>query len=415
MRNIFDQYEQPENRLTHALIATLDQDRGLLIPFLRWLGVADTPPPQSLVLTEQQIPGTLQEDAEDIEFKGLPDAAVYDEDGWAVLFECKIQARVNQSQINRHRESARRHGFTSLWVVVVSVDEQSASDSDKTIVTTWREVYAWFSRRNESKWAQQLVRYMQIFERKMLTREYQIRGTITVFDGLRFDDDNPYTYREARRLIGLLGDLLQKRKDLHKIGVDPTGSRRPAITGTGADAVWDFLPLSAARDAEQFTSFPHLTIAINRLRATAAVTVPNGVKGGFRSKLLSKDREGFVDLIATLEKRMRPVVNRSIGAKPKIYVLQRHYRSQRSNAEVDARLEADLRTAIPGASKTVKHQPQWIDAIYELLVKKRSNIQLGVEIEFDYVCPIVRSPQSADLFADSWKAISPLIDFVLKD
>lgn len=415
MRNIFDQYEQPENRLTHALIATLDQDRRLLIPFLRWLGVTDTPNPQALVLTEQQIPGTLQEDAEDIDFKGLPDAAVFDEDGWTVVFECKIQARVNQSQINRHRESAKRHGFKSPWVVVISVDQQSACDSDKTIVRTWREIYAWFGQQAGSIWAQQFVRYMQIFERKMLSQDYDIRGTITVFDGLRFDEDNPYTYREARRLIGLLGDMLQKRKDLHKIGVDPNGSRRPAITGRGADAVWDFLPLSAAREAEQFTSFPHLTIAINRLRATAAVTVPNGIKGGFRTKLSALDLSGFMNLIATLERGMRPISTRSPGAKPKIYVTQRHYRSQRSNAEVDASLNADLRTAVRGASLEVKYQPQWIKAIYELLVKKRSNIQLGVEMEFDYACPIIRSPQATDLFAESWKALSPLIDFVLKD
>jgi hypothetical protein len=139
MRNIFDQYEQPENRLTHALISVLNQDRRLLGPFLRWLGVSDIPKAQTLILTEQQIPGTVQEDAEEIEFKGLPDAAVFAEDGWAVLFECKVQARVSQNQINRHRDSARRHGFNSPWVVVVAVDDQPASDSEKTITKTWRE------------------------------------------------------------------------------------------------------------------------------------------------------------------------------------------------------------------------------------------------------------------------------------
>ena len=31
-RKVFDQYSQPENRLTHALLTTLDQDRSLLVP-----------------------------------------------------------------------------------------------------------------------------------------------------------------------------------------------------------------------------------------------------------------------------------------------------------------------------------------------------------------------------------------------
>ena len=210
MRNIFDQYEQPENRLTHALAAALDRDRSLLVPFLRWLGVRDIPKPRSLIVTEQQVPGTIQEDADDPTAKGLPDSAVFDEDGWAVLFECKVQARVSKNQLERHRATAKRNGFESAWLVVISVDDLTLTLPDKSLFTTWRDVYAWFGKRaTDSFWARQLVRYIQVFESKMLARDDHIRGTITVFDGLRFDDENPYTYREGKRMIRLLGDLLQ--------------------------------------------------------------------------------------------------------------------------------------------------------------------------------------------------------------
>lgn len=107
MRNIFDQYEQPENRLTHALVTTLEQERSLLVPFLRWLGIRDVPRPSTLMLTEQQVPGRLQEDAEDLDWKGLPDAAIFDEDSWAVLFESKLQSRPNRNQVERHRRTAQ--------------------------------------------------------------------------------------------------------------------------------------------------------------------------------------------------------------------------------------------------------------------------------------------------------------------
>ncbi len=416
VRNIFDQYEQPENRLTHALVTALDQDRALLAPFLRWIGIDDVSKPRSLMITQQQVPGTIQDDADDVEQKGLPDAAVFDEAGWAVLFECKVQAKTSTSQLKRHRATAKRNGFESPWIVVISVDELTQTLPEKTLCKTWRDVYVWFNGRAASSyWARQLVEYMQTFERKMLARDYQIRGTITVFDGLRFDDDNPYTYREAKRLIRLLGDLVQARKDLHKIGVDPKGKRRPAITGRGTDAVWDFLPLAVARDAKQFTDYPHLTMGINRKQAVAAITVPNGVKGGFRTKLSSIGLDGFLELVDQLEQGLRPIIKRSEGAKPMIYATQRHYRSQRSSAEIDARLDADLRTTVRGKQSGVKFQPQWIEAIYELLVNKRSNIQLGVDVQFSYSCPIVRSAKAATLFADSWKAISPLIDFVLEE
>ena len=37
MRNIFDQYAQPENLVTHALMTALDEDRALLGLFLQKL------------------------------------------------------------------------------------------------------------------------------------------------------------------------------------------------------------------------------------------------------------------------------------------------------------------------------------------------------------------------------------------
>lgn len=413
MRNIFDQYEQPENRLTHALATTLDRERSLLVPFLRWLGIRDAPKPRGLMLLEQQVPGRLQEMAEELDAKGLPDIAIFDNDGWAVLLESKVQACVNLKQLERHRRTVQRLGFESPWLVLISVDRVSCELFEKTVAKTWQDVYAWFNRHSDSSdWARHFVQYMQVFERKMILQEYPIRGTITVFDGLRFDADNPYTYREGKRLIGLLGDLLQQRKDLHAIGIDPKGKRRPAITGKGTDGVWDFLPLEVAREA-QFTSFPHFTMGINRAKAVAAITVPNGVKGGFRTKLKAIGMENFFDLVRDVEKRLQPVIKRSKGSKPMMYATQRHFRSQKSVEETDARLEADLRTAVRQGKHKTKYQPEWIEAIYNVLVNRRSNIQFGMDVNFRYMCPIVRSPQAADLFADTWKALSPLVDFAM--
>jgi hypothetical protein len=420
VRNIFDQYEQPENRLTHALFATLDQDRSVLIPFLHWLGITETPKPRSLRITEQQVPGMLQLNDDVVEAKGLPDAAVFDDASWAVLFESKVQARVALGQVDRHRRTAKRHGFDSPWVVLISVDPMTPALPERTIAKQWHEIYSWFNcRSSKSIWVKQFVDYMQVYERKQLLQNYDIRGTITVFDGLRFDDDNPYTYREGKRLIRLLGDLLQNRSDLWRIegniGIDAEGERRPAITGRGSDGVWDFLPLTIARHAKQFTAYPHLTMGINRKGATAAVTIPNGVKGGIRKKLASMGTDGFLEIVANLEKRLRPVIKRSKGAKPMIYATQRHFRSQKSPGEVDARLEADLRTAIRSKQSGIRYQPQWIEAIYSTLVNKRSNIQFGVDVQFRYSCPIIQSRNCADLFADSWKALLPLVTLALDD
>ena len=237
-----------------------------------------------------------------------------------------------------------------------------------------------------------------------------------MFDGLRFVEDNLYTHWEGKRLIRLLRDELKQRNDLQELGVDQDGKGRSALTGSGVDSVWDFLPLKQAHGAVH-TAFPHLTLAMNTETAVAAITVPNGVKGGFRTKLKEGGIKCFLSLVAELELALRRAkrVKQSKGAKPFIYVHQRHFLSQRSRGITDGRLEVDMR-ALTGCSQAgVKCQPEWIDAIYNLLTQKCSNMQFGVEVRFKYDCPIVRSREVVDMFADTWVALKPLVDFVLSD
>lgn len=411
MRNLFDQYEVPENRLTHALVCTLQEDRSLLRPFLRRIGVRGIPPIKRINIVQQQLPGAPATGNEE-ESTGLPDACFYDDAGWAVMIEVKIQARCDTGQLDRHARTARRRGYEKPQIVLISANRLTPGAVPEGVRgIEWRQVYAWF-RDQQSAWAGKFVEYMRVFESRMIAKNYDVGGTLTMFDGLRFDAENPYNYREGKRLIRLLGDELQKRRDLRRIGIDPEGPRRTAITGSGQDEVWDFLPLTEARGSRQFTAFPHLTMGLKLQCATAAVTVPNGVRGGFRTKLKQAGPEGFRSLISGIEKKLRPIVLRN-DAKPVIYALQRHYASQRSRGDVDARLEVDLRTIAGDAGSGVRRQPEWLEAIYEVMCRKRSNLQLGFQVQFPYSHPRIRSTKAVDLFAETWVAMSPLLAWVL--
>jgi len=413
MRNVFDQYIQPENRLTHALVCTLDADRALLRPFLRWAGASDVPRAADLRITEQQVPGE-QSSGDESDGRGLPDACAYSDDGWALLVEAKVQAGVSASQLRRHVATAQRHGFEKPYLLLLSVDAPPRNLPAHATYRAWRDVYAWFRKRADSSaWARTFADYMEAFESRMIGEDYSIRGTLTMFDGLRFDADNPYTWREGKRLIRLLGDELRKRKDLHRIGVDPKGKGRSAITGRSGVRVWDFLPLKAARNASSFTDYPHLTIGVGQTSASAAITVPHGVRGGFRTTLREVGEDGFFDLLRDIERRARPVLRRSRGSKIKAYALQRHYKSQRSAGVADARLEIDLRTILPGKRREAKYQPEWARAMYEVMAYKRSNIQLGFVVDFSYECPVVRSARAVSLFAEAWVAMSPTLSLTL--
>ncbi|GMU20480.1 MAG: hypothetical protein AMXMBFR13_05770 [Phycisphaerae bacterium] len=61
------------------------------------------------------------------------------------------------------------------------------------------------------------------------------------------------------------------------------------------------------------------------------------------------------------------------------------------------------------AGRQVKHQPQWLDAAYNVVADHRSNLQLGVGAIFPYACPILRSGAAIDYIAGTWLACKPLL------
>jgi hypothetical protein len=90
MRNVFDQYTQPENRLTHALISALSEDRQLLRRFVGWAARQRVARSAPLEIIEQGLPGERADTEEEAEKRGLPDACIYQGDDWALLIESKI-------------------------------------------------------------------------------------------------------------------------------------------------------------------------------------------------------------------------------------------------------------------------------------------------------------------------------------
>lgn len=128
MRNLFDQYDQPENRLSHALAVCMHEDCALLRGFLAWIGA--TPPVRSteLLLVEQSLPGDPPASEEEAERKGLPDIVIHDGAVWCVLIESKVQAALTEDQLTRHERTLRRRGFDQIVRVVLNWGRPSNSD-----------------------------------------------------------------------------------------------------------------------------------------------------------------------------------------------------------------------------------------------------------------------------------------------
>jgi len=411
IRNVFDQYEQPENKLTHALMVTLSNDRKLIKPFLKLVGAKNVPSLKDIELGVQCAPGQEAVSAKDGQ-EGLPDGCFFSQEGWAVILEAKVQAKPSGSQLKRHLRVSRRYGYDKPHVVLVSVDEPKRLPSWVKCIA-WKDVYSWFNiRADQSSWAYHFVEYMRIFESKMLAIDYSIRGTLTMFDGFRFNDKEPYTYSEGKRLIKLLGVELRKRKELVKtLGIDRTAPGRGAITRGEAGAVWDYLPLKICK-GRSFTSTVHPTLVIRPAEVGIALTIPNAMKG-VRSTLKDCGMEGFECMLSKVEKGLRPILAKAPMAKPMIYIVQRHYKSQRSRPTEDGRIEADLRIVVGRAKGSVKNQPCWLQAFYELLVNKKTNMQWGIQLHIPHTEKVMRMKKAVDHMAKSWMAMKPLMDFVL--
>jgi hypothetical protein len=413
LRSIFDQYSQPENRVTHALMTALNEDRELLGLFLRELVKVKAPThPRKLLVLEQQYPGEEEPSEDDLERRGIPDGWIFDEEGWCVFIETKVMAKLGADQINRHRRTAERRGFQSITAVAIAPTIPPSLPED-TVLLEWRVVYAWLRRHSpDSKWAARAADYLEIAEAKLIDSQQFVQGTLTMFSGFPFGVDHPFTYLEGKRVLGLAMGELRSRRDLaDRLGVNQKAPGRPAITGSQGDAVWDFLSLSTASEEDNFTKHPHLSLVIGRQAVEAMVTVPNAVNNTLRKNLVILGEARFQELAADIVRNLKPLLRDHKGATPWCWGLQRRYPSQRATPFVDARIEFDLRTAIPsdGPPKT---QPRWLSAAYGAFVDKGGSnyeIQMGVVFRYKY-CPELQEADAIDLVAAAWLACKPLVD-----
>lgn len=421
MRNVFDQYKAAENRLTHALMTALDQDRALLRDFVK--AFAPSRPDSKandIDISVQELPGmpAIIDAEEGSERRGVPDAWLTVADGWCLMIENKVLMAVDADQLARHRHAARRLGFQHPQLLILTVQPYRGPLSGRDRVLAWRHVYRFLLDRAEaSVWARWTADYLEVLEAQLINQERLDAGTLTAFNGFPFGDQTPFSTLEAKRLLGLATSALRERLDLHEeLGVAPDLGGRKAIKWKNQDTVWDYLQLSGARDEEKFTRWPHFTLGIAATQVEATLTVAHMMKTDKRRRLLALGEDGFRAVVRDVLERMAGLEDRCPGMQPRLRILQQRWPRGLSSAPVlDALIDFDLRTIFDGPW-LVKHQPQWLDGIFSALEKKRSNMELQIGAFFPYrTCPAVRTVDILDHIAEAWRACRPLLDKLVDD
>ena len=387
--------------------------------FIKWTTGHAIARKETIYVIEQSLPDQLEESEDEASRKGLPDACIYTENGWILIIESKVAARVSVNQLNRHINTLKNRGFTDIQLLVINTDNKVSKLPEHTIIKMWSEIYKWgYKHIQKTTWAKQFTGYFEVAEAKMIKDEYLKEGTLTKFTGIHFDNENPYTYPEAKRLLKLLiGELKTNKKLIKDMGVDPHSQGRGAITGQKGYGVWDFINIVEAHGAQAFTQYPHITIGIHNADIGVSITIPHGVKREIFNNIFKNDISSFNKVLLNIVNNLRPVIRMESGAKPFIRIVQRHYKTQRDTKPgVDAELEFDLRTAFKTGGKIyVKHQQQWLNAAFDVMCNKKSNLQMQVGVGFSYdKCKTIRDFRAINLFAESIIALKPFLDMAMR-
>ncbi len=417
MRHLFDQYNHPENRLTHALVSSLANDERLLRDFLRWAVNAKFSLKERLYVVEQSVPGEAELKEDVAGKRGLPDAWIYNDKGWALLIESKIAAKLELGQLKRHIYTANKHGFIKPKLLTIEVAARKGRLLPNIYNKTWQEIYEWGRKYlNKSKWANLLTSYFEVAEAKMVEEKYLKEGALTKFTGIPFSSEHPYSYFEAKRLLGLvINELKNNKKLIRELKIDPHLPTRAAITGQQSSYVWDYLRIQESKKVKAFTKYPHLTLGIHAEFVNIGLTIPNGVKNEIRNRLFELEYPDFMKVFSDLVSSSEKIIALDKAVKPFTNLLQRHYHSQRSLPTEDASLSFDFRTAFKQKTKvTEKYQPEWLKTIYDIMRSKRSNLQFQVGFEISYKdSRIIGTPKAINLFEESLFALKPILDLIL--
>jgi hypothetical protein len=415
VRNIFDQYSQSENRLSHALATVLHEDVELRQQFLDRFIKAKSPSAKNVRVSEQRFPNLSAALDGKQKAESVPDIWLYDEAGWCAVIECKISSRLSLSQINRHAATAERYfDFKTIHkVAITALDGHDDLPKDITHIS-WVDIYVWLiADQRAGAWSQHAARYFEILEAQMIDNEQLVAGALTTFSGFPDWKKDGYAYPEAKRLCRLAMEKLRENKDLREqlhMAAELPG--RGAITGNVADVVWDYLQLEPARLAKNHTENIHLTLGVKRDAVEAYITIPDKLSASLKRNLKNSIDGTFTAALHGVLAAANELMRKEPHAVPVMRVVQRRYPSQRSEPFIDANMLVDLRT-IDADNGVVKYQPEWIEAALQAVANKNSNMQMQLGILYPAPrCETMRTKEAVGLIAAGWLTCKPVIDLI---
>ncbi len=371
LRNLFDQYHQPENQVTNALLQTLETSDELKKRFFEKFVRIPLKRNSKITLQCQKIPG--EDENKPTTSGSVPDGLITDaENSIAVAIESKIgQDAINEKQLIKHLQGIKEYKTHCLLVITPDAEQPkkldgSNLDKEKIVWHSWQEIYEWVK--------QEIQNFSQDGKNSDTATKYLLKNLggfmsdkgLTRFDGFRDFEDDKKTKEDFKVLCDEITGYVQG--EYSNLGHNPKSTRNPK-----KNSLWTVI------GEENHVTAPHFTLGLNKAkeRFVIALYIPHrATKYWTRlERIFTQDEERlkFIELLKKLRKQVSLV---------ELELIHRH-------AEVgqkllsDGELNFDIDTAITDSTRhhSFKKFPHWFFVMEELIKNKsksEANIQFGV-------------------------------------
>lgn len=426
IRNLFDQYDQEENRLTHSLLHTIASDKEILKNFIKF-SVGKLPfERRANILIGSQGKFTCQlifEKSNRTKMESIPDGLIYDNEGkFCILIESKVTAPLDIKQLDAHLRQIKRYGVQNPILIILTTDRKSPEKVINSIKKhnaevywkPWWQIYQWIDRYKSHGVVKEFRAYMELLELNIINRNNVWEGMMTKFNGIPFGDGEPYSYSRAKWCLNSFLNELRKHRKLQKIYDIDSMKGRGQITGSAWSVVWDFIPFKGGEDSN-FTKHPHLTFVIRPEWTQVQITLPNNAKAKYWNKLTKGGKDSLNQMLLKIHKNL-------INGKPRkpstvklwVEILQRHYPFQKDVGVKDGEMhfDVDCLSETMKIERKVKTFVAWLDALNAVLAnRKKANFQIAIVSRYDHVPgSIVGKPEFIEESIRALGALKPFYE-----
>jgi hypothetical protein len=394
LRNLFDQYQQKENHITHSLLVVLNHNRELLKAILSKYGIR---------LSSSQINFLTQVSPKNVSEKdSIPDGYIYTEEfDFCIGIEIKIVSnKLRENQISGHIDRLLEYEIS--YLLIISPDEEeptwinSVKDRYPNIrFIPWPGLLQFMIEVGPDKNSNNVGTFLFQEFISYIERNYQM----TPFMGFRFQEG--YDLKLATHYVKRVSETLTPKI----VNSYPKCvNKRQKISSDGK------YPWEAWYSSSQPKYCVHPALGVQPHQIRCYITLPNECdEWKHFSKILDSN-----DLLKSFKSILKKLYENAIdGSDTVVSFRQRHFTGQtRAHTEAETTIKVATLLGIDGF-----HENNiWWELLRSIArTKNKYNYQLeiGYDIEYDKVKELM-TLDAIEIMISSYKNLKPIYVFLLQ-